>query len=333
MPLISVIIPVYNGEKTIKETIGSVLQQTFADFELIAIDDGSQDKTLEIISSIEDSRIKVFSYPNAGLGASRNRGISLAVGEYISFLDADDVWTPDKLEAQLKALEENPLAAVAYSWTDLIDESSQFLRIGGHVTVNGDAYAHLLLVNFLENGSNPLIRREALMEVGGFDESIPSAADWDLWIRLSARYPFVAVPSPQILYRVNSTSMSTNVFKQEIETIKAIEKAFSQAPESLQYLKKYSLANVYKYLAYKALEGSPKRDKGLIAAKFIWEAVGSDRTLFQKRVIWKVWLKILMVILLPRSLAEILLAKMNQVFNLHALLVHIQVKLPAKELS
>ena len=91
MPLISVIIPVYNGEITIKETIDSVLTQTFLDFELIVINDGSQDLTLKIVSSILDPRLKVFSYPNAGLAATRNRGISHASGEYISFIDADDL--------------------------------------------------------------------------------------------------------------------------------------------------------------------------------------------------------------------------------------------------
>src|SRR4028119_812278 len=112
MSLISVIIPVYNGEKTIQETIESVLNQTFTDFELIVINDGSQDATLEIVERIQDSRLKVLSYPNAGQAASRNRGLSHASGEYISFIDADDLWTPDKLEAQLRALQDNPQAAV-----------------------------------------------------------------------------------------------------------------------------------------------------------------------------------------------------------------------------
>ncbi|MCF3623160.1 glycosyltransferase family 2 protein, partial [Planktothrix agardhii] len=118
MPKISVIIPVYNGEKTIQKTIESVLQQTWQDFELIVINDGSQDATLEILSSIQDPRLRILSYSNAGLASSRNRGITEATGEYISFLDADDLWTPDKLEAQFQALEEHPEAAVAYSWTD-----------------------------------------------------------------------------------------------------------------------------------------------------------------------------------------------------------------------
>src|SRR4028118_1589922 len=160
MPLISVIIPVYNGEKTIRETIESILNQTFTDFELIVINDGSQDATLEIVECIQDSRLKVFSYPNAGQAASRNQGISHACGRYISFIDADDLWAPDKLEAQLKALQANPQAAVAYSWTKCIDELGQFSRRGSHISATGNVYGKLLLIDFIENGSNPLIRAE-----------------------------------------------------------------------------------------------------------------------------------------------------------------------------
>ena len=159
---ISVIIPVFNGEQTIEETINSILDQTFQDIEIIIINDGSTDATLEIVENISDSRIKIFSYPNAGLSASRNRGIDRAKGEYISFIDADDLWTPDKLELQWQALQKNPQAAVAYSWTDYIDESSKFIKSGRRITINGDAFSKLLITNFLENGSNPLIRFKKL---------------------------------------------------------------------------------------------------------------------------------------------------------------------------
>jgi glycosyltransferase involved in cell wall biosynthesis len=205
-PLISVIIPAYNCEKSIKETINSVLQQTFTDFELIVINDGSQDSTLDVINSIQDTRMKVFSFENAGGNISRNRGLNLAVGNYISFLDADDIWTPDKLESQLEALQKNPEAHVAYSWTDYIDEEGNFLVSGRRVSVNGDVYEKLLINNFLENGSNPLIRKEALVELDGFDESLKAAQDWDMWLRLAAKYSFVAVPKVQILYRANFIS-------------------------------------------------------------------------------------------------------------------------------
>jgi len=95
MPTISVVIPAYNSEKTIKETIDSVLNQTYSDLELIVVNDGSTDATLDVILTIDDSRIKVFSHPNSGAPVSRNRGLAESKGQYISFLDADDLWTPE----------------------------------------------------------------------------------------------------------------------------------------------------------------------------------------------------------------------------------------------
>jgi glycosyltransferase involved in cell wall biosynthesis len=303
MPKISVVIPVYNGAKTIQETIQSVLQQTFTDFEIIAIDDGSQDETVEVVKSIGDPRVQIFSYPNGGLAESRNRGIARARGEFIAFLDADDLWTPDKLEAQLKALEANPKVAVAYSWTDYIDEHSQFLYSGRHGTFNGDVYAQLLIDNFLENGSNPLIRKQALTEVGGFDSSINTAADWDMWLRLAKHFYFVAVAQPQILYRVSTRSMSANILNQEAQCLKAIDRAFEQAPESLKSLKQQSLINLYKYLTFKALEGYPSRKNGMAAMRCFWNYLRWNPVLFkQPRVIAGIILRILaMFVLSPKQ--------------------------------
>ena len=122
MSLISVIIPAYNAELTIEETIAAVREQTVTNFELIIIDDGSTDRTVETVNKIEDSRIRLLSYQNEGLPTARNRGIENASGEYIAFLDADDLWTKDKLEKQLAMLETNPEAGVAYSQTCYIDE-------------------------------------------------------------------------------------------------------------------------------------------------------------------------------------------------------------------
>ncbi len=323
MSLISVIIPVYNGEKTIRETIESVLNQTFRDFELIILNDGSQDSTLEVVSSIQDSRLKVFSHPNAGLAASRNRGTFHAVGEYISFIDADDLWTPDKLETQLKALQDNPEAAVAYSWTNYIDESGQFLRRGGYLTANGDVYAKLLVVDFLENGSNPLIRRQALIQVGGFDESLPAAEDWDILLRLAAQYSFVAVPYPQILYRVSANSMSAHVVRQETACLKVLERAFNQAPESLQYLKKYSMANLYRYLSFKVLDAYPDRKRGLIAARFLWQLIKNDLASLKQYSTWQVLFRVAVWVLLPPHKAQRLIDSFPPLPYIHAdLLMH-----------
>jgi glycosyltransferase involved in cell wall biosynthesis len=274
------------------------------------INDGSQDATVEIVEGIQDPRIKLFSYPNAGQAASRNRGFSHAVGEYIAFLDADDLWTPDKLEAQLKALQANPDAAVAYSWTNFLNEFNQFLRRGSYINVTGDAYKQLLLTNFFENGSNPLIRKQALTEVGEFDESMTHGEDWDMWLRLAARYPFVAVPSPQILYRVYPNSSSANVSKLEVGSLSVMERVFSQAP-TLEYLKPTCLANLYTYLTFKTLQGFPVRPKCLIAARFLWNAIKNNPSLLQKKVIWPALLKIAIAVFLPHRIVLKLFAQDN----------------------
>ncbi|CAD5933497.1 putative glycosyltransferase RF_0543 [Planktothrix tepida] len=301
MPLISVIIPVFNGEKTIYYTIESVLNQTFTDFELIIINDGSTDSTLDVISSINDPRIKVFSYPNGNQAVSRNRGISHANGEYIAFIDADDLWTPDKIEDQYQALQNNPEAAVAYSWTDYIDESSRFLRPGSHITINGDVYPNLLVVNILENGSNPLIRRDALEEVGEFDSSLPPAEDWDMWLRLAKQYQFITIPKPQILYRQSSQSASANVLKLEASSTKVIEQSFSQAPDSLKFLKKRSLANIYKYLTFKAIEDSPSRQNAGIAAYCLWQYCKyKPELLLKPKIIMSATIKIILMFFRPK---------------------------------
>ncbi len=275
-PLISVIIPTFNNEKTISETIETVLSQTFSDFELIIINDGSSDSTLDVVNSINDPRIEVYSYPNSGVSASRNRGIARARGEFIAFLDADDLWTKDKLKVQLKALQNNPQAGVAYSWVDSIDENNNYLRMSSCCTAKGDVYEILLRGNFLVSGSNPMIRSQAIKEVGGFDSSLTHAEDWDLYLKLAARYHFVVIPVPQVLYRISTNSASTNVYKTEAGALQVIKQAFSQAPTNLQPIKMESVGNLYKHLIYKVLEESTGRQKGFKAAKLFWRYLKND---------------------------------------------------------
>jgi len=310
------VIPVYNGEKTIQETIASVFDQTFSDFELLVIDDGSLDSTIDILASNKDPRLKVFTQPHNGVAASRNYGISQAQGDFIAFLDADDLWTPDKLDAQMKALEENPQAAVAHSWTDFIDKSGQFLHPGLHIKADGDVYARLLAINFLESGSNPLIRREALIEVGGFEGSIEGFEDWDMWLRLAKNHHFVTVPIPQILYRRTASSLSSNVLKQEVVALKAIKLAFSRAPKSLQHLKTHSYAWAYKYLAFRALDGPSGRREGFIAMKFLLKAIRNYPALLtQARFMSSFFFKIAVTVILPPRQAEIFLHKVNNLIK------------------
>lgn len=292
MPKISVIIPVYNGEKTIERTIQSVLHQTFTDFELLIINDGSQDRTIEIIQSMTDPRIKLYSYSNAGLAASRNRGIELATGQFLTFLDADDLWTSDKLELQLQALETHPEAGVAYSWTNYIDESDQFVRKGLHTTVNGDVLSELFIQNFLENGSNALMRRQTVEKVGYFDTSLSAAEDWDFFLRVAEDYHFVVVSHPQVLYRVSTNSMSANLVNQEKQCLIVLNRACERVGKRLQLLKSQSFANLYKYLACKALENKISRQNGVLAIRLTAKyAQYESLNLMRIKLILILWMK------------------------------------------
>lgn len=290
MPLVSVIIPVRDGEKTIQATIASVLEQSLTDLEIIVINDNSQDATLDIILSISDPRLKVFSYKVGSAAKSRNLGFSHSCGEFVAFIDADDLWVSDKLELQLAALEKYPQAAVAYSWTDYIDEYGHFLRSGSYTIANGDVYPILLVQNPLESGSNFLIRRQAFTEIGGFDESLAHSEDRDLSLRLAARHHFITVPRPQILYRQSATSKSTHLTGMEAAYLKLIERAFSQAPASLQHLKKASFANQYSFYFFKVTSNCLTRKDALIAIKYFWKYAESNSSLSLKHLRYKLWM-------------------------------------------
>jgi glycosyltransferase involved in cell wall biosynthesis len=247
-PLISIIIPAYNAERTILETIKSVQKQTFSDFEIIVINDGSTDRTIELVQSVEDARMKIFSYQNRGVSVARNCGFSHTTGEFIAFLDADDLWTSDKLELQLAALKQHPEAGIAYSWTYNMNEKEQLLH-PVEPLFNGNVYADLLLWNFISNGSNPLIRRQALEFVGEFCPLAAPAEDWDYWLRLSVSSLFVVVPKHQILYRHSSISSSSKIDVMKEKALEVLEKTYNSAPLELQHLKNQSFSNVYQYYA------------------------------------------------------------------------------------
>jgi glycosyltransferase involved in cell wall biosynthesis len=250
MATISVIIPAYNAEQTILETIESLQQQTFTDFEIIVVDDGSTDHTAERLASLADPRLQVISVQNGGVSAARNRGIAQASGEFLAFLDADDLWTADKLELQLAALRANPDCDLAYSWTYFYHSETGDKTPGEARPLEGAVYAELLKGNFLASGSNPLVRRAAVEAIGGFDPDFPHVADWDFYLRLAANGKFALVPHHQILYRQSTSSMtSTKLHQIEQQSLQMLEKTYQTAPAAYQPLKRQSMAWVYRYCA------------------------------------------------------------------------------------
>jgi glycosyltransferase involved in cell wall biosynthesis len=307
MNRISVIIPAYNAESTILETVKSVQQQSLSDYELIVVNDGSTDNTLELLNTLKDSRLKIFSYENVGLPVARNRGISHATADFIAFLDADDLWTPDKLELQLAALQKHPKAGVAYSWTLNMNATGDTFYPGNNVYFQGNVHRELLVSNFIANGSNPLIRREAIETVGGFDSTLSSCEDWDYWLRLASEWDFVVVPKPQILYRHSSGSMSAKVEIMENTYITVLERALKVVPkESQHFLKNKSLANAYQYLAGMQLAHVTNSKQMREAAHKLWKSIRFYPKILLERRTQRYLLKLLIMQLVSPNIAKYL---------------------------
>jgi len=314
MPTVSVIIPAYNAEKTILETIESLQKQTFTDFEIIVINDGSTDSTVELLSKISDLRLKVYTFPNGGLPVARNRGIEKATGEFITFIDADDLWTPDKLESQVTALQQNPEAGVAYSWTAFINEHSEYMYAWEPLYHQGNVYPQLLIRNFISSGSNLMVRREFIEAAGKFDATLKSVEDWDYYLRLAALCPFVLVPKYQILYRRSSQSMTSKVDVMEKYILIVTERAFQLAPEELKFLKNRSLANSYRFLVQLSLAHALDEKGVKQASRNIRKSILFSPPILLERKTQRLLLKVTLMRLLPYKLSTNISHLLGKIF-------------------
>ena len=181
---VTVMIPIYNGEKYIEETVRSVLGQTYPNIEILCVIDGTKDRSRDILLGIGDPRIVVYDKENRGAIYRRNEGLQLASGQYVWFLDHDDVLMPDCIEAAMQTLIEGDYAAVAVNGY-LIDSQGRKIRRLYRVNKPTLSLHRLAKGNELYSTSQVLIRKDALLKVNGFNEGAGSAVDWDLWIRLA----------------------------------------------------------------------------------------------------------------------------------------------------
>lgn len=317
MPTISVIIPAYNVERTILQTISSIQKQTFKDLEIIVINDGSSDRTLELLSTITDARLKVYSYPNGGLPTARNRGIYRARGEYISFIDADDLWTVDKLEKQLAALQANPDAGVAYSWFTIMiepeDTADVSFVLGKRVFFQRNVYDRLLIDNFVGNGSNLLVKSSAIESVGNFDPSLKSCEDWDYYLRLARQTDFVVVPEYQIFYRKTAGTMSSQGSTMEREGLKVIDKVFNSVTQS-QSLKNKSIANFYRYCGKVYIDRADKPEDVRQSKQKLIRAIALNPGIIFSSDTWILFFKIVLIQLLPKQVAKNAISILKKLF-------------------
>ena len=208
MPHISIIIPAFNAAPYIAETVRSALTQTYRDFEIIVVDDGSTDGTAAALDDLR-GRIVIHQQPNAGVARARNAAMALASGEWVAFLDADDLWLPDKLERQLAAVGNADMV-----YTDRFN----FGATGGlperqsDVTpmTDGDLFVPLMLDGNFITLSSVMVRRKVIADLGGFFAGLSGAADWDMWLRVAASHPIALCHEPLVRYRFHAQGMSRN---------------------------------------------------------------------------------------------------------------------------
>lgn len=283
MKKVSVVIPVYGVEKYIASAVQSVLDQTYKNFELLIVDDGSPDRSVEIVQQFEDPRIRIIRQENQGLAGARNTGIRNTQGEYLAFLDGDDIWVPEKLSKHVKHLEDSPTVGVSFSRSVFIDEMGNSLNTYLMPKLKDITSAYLLHCNPVGNGSAAVFRRETLesikfpdnrygpVEDFYFDDRFYLSQDIECWLRISIQTPwqFEGLPEALTLYRVNSLGLSMN-FLQKVEYWeKILEKTRSYAPELIDQWGNSSRAYHLRYLARSAV----RLKDGSIAVKLINQAL------------------------------------------------------------
>ncbi|MCH4545392.1 glycosyltransferase [Rhizobium changzhiense] len=220
-PLVTIVIPAYNAEKTLVETLRSVSAQSYDKLEILVVDDGSRDGTFDLARdySLSDHRIRVLRQDNGGVARARNHGIREARGPYIAPVDADDVWHPEKIERQLQALTRLPGGqGVAYNWYAAIDENGIIFSHSRPVMHEGNIFEPLLRENFIGNGSTPLMPREEILRCGGYDAGLrdngaEGCEDLKLYLALAETLPFALVPDFLTGYRFTRGNMSSNAYR------------------------------------------------------------------------------------------------------------------------
>jgi len=214
-PLVSVIIPTYNRASILNETIRGVLQQTYRELEIIVVDDGSTDNTNQLIEKIDDKRIFYLYKENRGLASARNAGIKKAKGEYIAFLDSDDIWLPAKIEKQMEVFKNsrfNP--GVVYCGIGYIGENAEEIRKEKLPVYRGNILLYLLGARrnvVLGAGSTILVKRECFEKCGLLDENLPYRIDLELLIRIAKKFTFDYTPEPLAKIRIHNKRMSSNI--------------------------------------------------------------------------------------------------------------------------
>lgn len=286
--LISVVIPAFNASRYIEQTIGSVINQTYRNWELLIIDDGSTDNQNAILSRLasEDSRIFLYSTTNQGVAAARNYGYQKAKGDYIAFLDADDVWLADNLKLKVEKLKDGRFQFV-HSDAELIDEQGELLdkEIRGK---EGNLLNDLLSWNgpHIPGPSSLLVSRQVIDTVGLFDIRLSTSADFDFFTRVAARFEIGRVPQVTWQYRLHQGNMHKNVLAMEKDLLLIYEKADLLLLFKSPAFRRKCRAKMFLVLGMSWLGIGRKYGRAL---KFLWKSTVIDFSVVSNYLLSKVF--------------------------------------------
>jgi glycosyltransferase involved in cell wall biosynthesis len=271
-PSLSVVIPSYNHARFVGAAIESARAQTLPPSEIIVVDDGSTDDTPTQLANAA-APVRVIRQENRGVAAARNTGARAARGELLAFLDADDLWQAEKLERQVARLVSRPRVGLVYCGLEEMDAEGG----RGRRRLEGAEeriWEELLLCRprVIIGGSAALVPRAVFTELGGFDETLSTSADWDLYYRLSRRYDVQFVAEPLVRYRIHGRNMHANVDLMARDMMRAYEKAFAEETPDVQRLRRRAYGRLHLMLAASFFGTGRYRAFGQHALRSLWLA-------------------------------------------------------------
>jgi glycosyltransferase involved in cell wall biosynthesis len=268
-PAVSIIIPTHNYARFLSEAVESVLGQTFSDFELIIVDDGSTDDTADVVNTfLRDQRVRYIHQDKRGPSAARNAGIRAARGEFIALLDADDVWLPSKIEKQLRLIGESADVGLVYCLAENVDEKGEALPHVPMPHMEQAAYKDLLYFP-LTLPSCVLTRKRIFDEVGLFDETLTSIEDTNMWIRILRYHKSAYVNEVLVKIRKHMKSSQTDLANMERNLLLHVQKCIEMFPE-LEQDRQEAYFQIYKGLMYLAYMYNKKKEMLIYYTKAGW---------------------------------------------------------------
>lgn len=293
---VSVLIPTYNRKAYLREAIDSVLAQTYTDYEIIVVDDGSTDGTGEALAAAYGEQIRYVRQDNQGESVARNRGLELAQGEYVALLDSDDLWLPEKLARQMTAIETDAKVGLVFCQSWIIDGEGRRVHDiphGTHLRNGKLTLEGLCLHNRISGPSTTLIRRAVLNHIGGFDPDIHFGEDWDLWLRIAMHYELAFVPEPLACIRRHH---GTQCYYPSVERnaqrlaqhLTILEKAFASWPdEPPTELRRLAIGYQYAqaFLAEEAVGNTDAATQNMLMASRLTPALMHEEETFGQLIV------------------------------------------------